>query len=235
LYHWQRAKSSGIEPVAARVAISEPVRSYLTILSWWRSSLLLHTSSRQSSPSCLASLVYRPCLSNARRISCRPSDVFGRRISEPFADLLEDCHSAKRPAAHGVLPQFSFSLPPGCANGPNDRLAALVDVNMLHSDLLLTRLPSQAGKALQLFAKQPHETSRAQHIRICSLESLVLVRGPHEELDRSVVHPNHLSGQHGLEGTFRRQDAKRRSLPRSCYAKRAMPIARRPEYRVKVG
>jgi hypothetical protein len=38
--------------------------------------------------------------------------------------------------------------PPGRINGPNDRLAALIDVNMLHSDPLLTDLPSQTGQSL---------------------------------------------------------------------------------------
>ncbi len=38
-----------------------------------RSSLLVHTSSRDSSRSCLASCVYLPCLSNAILIRIRPS------------------------------------------------------------------------------------------------------------------------------------------------------------------
>jgi hypothetical protein len=49
----------------------------------WRSFLLIHTSSRHSSRSCFACFVYRPCLSNARRIRRRPSGVFGPVLRPP--------------------------------------------------------------------------------------------------------------------------------------------------------
>jgi hypothetical protein len=43
----------------------------------------MRKSSIYSSRCCLASFVYRPCLSNARRIRCRPSDVFGPELRPP--------------------------------------------------------------------------------------------------------------------------------------------------------
>jgi hypothetical protein len=49
-------------------------------------------------------------------------------------------------------------------NRPNNRLGALVHVNMLHRDLLLRCLPPQAGKSLQLFVEQTEKADCTLHI-----------------------------------------------------------------------
>jgi hypothetical protein len=145
-------------------------------LSWWRSSMLIRTSSRHSSRSCAACFVYRPCLTNARRILCRPSGVFGP-VLRPPCSLQRPFRIAgqlQAPPLRVFAPHFLTTLrsplglsflsrprrrswgltsiciflPPGCINAPYDRLTAVIDVDMLYSDLLLTRLSPQAGERL---------------------------------------------------------------------------------------
>jgi hypothetical protein len=60
-----------------------PQTTWSSDWSWCRNRLLTSTSSRHSSRSCSASFVYRPCLSNARRIRFRPSGVFGPVLWAP--------------------------------------------------------------------------------------------------------------------------------------------------------